>query len=252
MKKLVAIGGGHIGRLGPVSTTPIDKEIVRLAGKKNPHLLFVPTASSDSESYCSVAKKYFGELGCAVDVLRLVEEKPAKKEIEDKILNSDIIYVGGGDTIKMMRVWRKAGVDKVLKRAYDKGIVLSGKSAGSICWFDFGHSNSLKYRDPKNCKYIRVRGLGLIKGINCPHYDEVEFGAARSQDFGSMISKAGGFGIAIESNCAIELIDGKFFKVLNSKPGAAAYKVYKKGGKVISQKLEQKTELSSTKELYKK
>jgi len=138
MKKLVAIGGGHIGRLGAVSTTPIDREIIRLAGKKNPRLLFVPTASDDSEPYCEIAKKYFGGLGCAVSVLYLVREKPALKEIRKKIFDSDIVYVGGGDTLKMMRIWRKLGVDKVLKLAYQKGVVLSGKSAGAICWFDSG------------------------------------------------------------------------------------------------------------------
>lgn len=137
MKKLVAIGGGEIGQSGyPVETTKIDKEIIRLTGKRNPRLLFIPTASSDSKSYFEAVKKHFGKrLGCKTDVLYLIKEKPTRKEIEEKILNSDMIYVGGGNTLKMMKVWRKTGVDKVLKQAYNKGVVLSGLSAGSICWF---------------------------------------------------------------------------------------------------------------------
>jgi dipeptidase E len=249
MKKLVAIGGGHIGRLGPCSTTPIDKEIIRLAGKKNPRLLFVPTASLDDEHYCEVAKKYFGKLGCIVDVLYLVKEKPSQKETEDKILNTDIIYVGGGSTLRMMKVWRKTRVDKVLKRAYERGIVLSGKSAGSICWFDYGYSNSLKYSGSKNWKFIRVKGLGLVKGTNCPHYDGLS-GELWKKNFDDMIAKTGGLGIAIESNCALEFIGGKYFKIISAKPGASAFKIYKKHGQAVSLKLEQKNELSPIEKLY--
>lgn len=251
MKKLVAIGGGHIGRLGAVSTTSIDKEIIRLAGKKNPRLLFVPTASDDSESYCEIAKKYFGGLGCEVSVLYLVREKPALKDIKKKIFDSDIVYVGGGSTLKMMMVWRKLGVDKVLKRAYERGVVLSGKSAGAICWFDSGISNSRKYRNPKNWKFINVKGLGFIKGLCCPHYDKEPLGVSRHDAFGKMIAKTGGLGIAIDNNCAIEFINGKYFKIVASRPGASAYRVYKKKGIVISENIEQKAGLAPIGEMYK-
>lgn len=181
MKKIVAIGGGKIGQLGfPVETTKIDKEILRLSGKRKPRLLFIPTASSDSESYFEVVKKHFGKrLGCKTDVLYLIKEKPTKKEIEEKILSSDIIYVGGGNTLKMMRVWRNAKVDMILKQAYEKGIVLSGVSAGSICWFDSGHSDSLSFYNPEQRSYINVKGLGLIGGVHCPHYDSETLGVTR-------------------------------------------------------------------------
>src|SRR3989344_6273389 len=145
--KIIAIGGGEIGRPGyPVETTKIDKEIITLTGKQKPRLLFVPTASSDTESYFEVVKKHFGKrLGCKTDVLYLIKEKPSKKEIEEKIFQSDIVYVGGGNTLKMMKVWRNTDVDKVLKEAYGKGIVLSGVSAGSICWFRWGNSDSRRF-----------------------------------------------------------------------------------------------------------
>ena len=254
MKKIVAIGGGKIGQPGyPVETTKIDKEIIRLTGKKNPRLLFIPTASSDSESYFKVVKKHFGKrLGCKTDVLYLIEEKPTRKEIEEKILNSDIIYVGGGNTLKMMKVWRNTGVDKILKRAYGKGVVLSGLSAGSICWFDSGHSDSMSFYNPKKWEYINVKGLGLIRGIHCPHYNGRTLGVPRRKYFQNMIKKIGGLGIAIENNCAIEFINGRYFKVITSKPRAGAYRVYKKHREIISEKIEQKIELSPLRELYKK
>src|SRR3989344_2508736 len=124
MKKIIAIGGGEIGRPGyPVETTKIDKEIIALTGKTNPRLLFIPTASSDSELYYETVKKHFGKtLGCKTDVLYLINKDLSKKEIEQKIFGADIIYVGGGNTLKMMKVWRAIGVDKILKQAYERGI----------------------------------------------------------------------------------------------------------------------------------
>jgi dipeptidase E len=137
-------------------------------------LLFIPTASSDSERYWKHVKEYFGKfLKCKTDVLFLIKERPSKKQIRKKILSADIIYVGGGNTLLMMRVWRGLGVDKLLKLAYKNGTVLSGISAGSICWFDSGHSDSMSFYNPRKWKYINVRGIGLIHGIHCPHYNSM-------------------------------------------------------------------------------
>ena len=172
MKTIIAIGGGEIGRPGyPIETTKIDKEIIKSTGKKNPKLLFIPTASCDSESYYKTVKKHFGQrLGCKTDALYLISKKLNKKEIEEKIFQSDIIYVGGGNTLKMMKIWRKTGVDKILKEAYKKGIILSGISAGSICWFKWGNSDSKKFNNSE-ANLIRVSGLNLINALHCPHYD---------------------------------------------------------------------------------
>ena len=150
MKKIVAIGGGEIGSPGyPVETTEIDKEIIRLTGKKSPRVLFIPTASSDSEGYYETARRHFGErLGCKMEVLWLIKEKPSRAEIEQKVMSSDIVYVGGGDTLKMIRIWRSYGLDGILKKAWDKGTVLSGLSSGSICWFRYGTSDSRRFNNP--------------------------------------------------------------------------------------------------------
>ena len=75
-------------------------------------------------------------------------EQPPAREIVRKIMSSDIVYVGGGNTLLMMRIWRRFGLDKVLKGAYEAGIVLAGISAGSICWFDSGHSDSMSFYNP--------------------------------------------------------------------------------------------------------
>ncbi|HEY2364265.1 MAG TPA: peptidase E [Candidatus Angelobacter sp.] len=247
-KAIVAIGGGKIRTRG---TAPIDREIIRLSGKKNPKVLFIPTASSDSEIYWKHVQEYFGRfLKCKTDVLFLLNGETAQKQIRKKILSADIVYVGGGNTLHMMRVWRRFGVDKLLKAAYEKGTVLSGISAGAICWFESGHSDSMSFYNPRKWKYINVKGLGLIKGIHCPHYNSMTIGVPRRKHFRDMIRKTGGIGIAIENNCAIEFIDGRFYRVIASKNYARAYKVYKSGGKVISEQIRQQKEPASVERLY--
>jgi len=249
MKKIIAIGGGEIGRPGyPVETTQIDKEIINLTGKKNPRLLFVPTASADSELYFETVKKHFGKtLGCKTDVLYLINKNLSKKEIEQKIFASDIIYVGGGNTLKMMRVWRKYGVDKILKQAYERGVVLSGLSAGSICWFRWGNSDSRKSINPK-ADLIKVSGLNLINALHCPHYD---FEKDRKLDLKKMMRKTAGISIAIDNCCAIEIVDDKY-RIICSKKSANAYKVYWKSNKYYEEVIKKEKEFKDLKDLLKK
>ena len=246
LKKIVAIGGGELRNS---ETLKIDQEIVNLAQKKSPKLLFIPTASSDNMDYYKFIQNYFGNLGCITDVLYLLDKQLKISDIENKILNSDIIYVGGGNTLQMMRVWRRLGVDKLLKAAWEKGIVLCGMSAGSICWFESGHSDSRSFYKPEDWQYINVRGLGLIKGIHCPHYNSTTLDIPRKSHFTNMIQKIGGMGIAIDDGCAIKFIDDKF-QVLQSLKSANAFQFYKQNGQVVSKQLKVAEGLLPIEELY--
>lgn len=231
MTKIIAIGGGEVREK---STYKIDQEIVNFTGKKKPKLLFIPTASWDAEGYFLGIKEYFGKLGCKVDVLYLIKEKPSKKEIEKKILDSDIIYVGGGNTLKMMTIWRNFGVDEILKKALKKNIVLSGMSAGSICWFDCGNSDSRKFTS-KSTQLIKVTGLKFIKALHCPHYD-IE--PHRQEDLKRMMKKSPLVAIAIENNCAIQIEDNQY-RIITSKKNAKAYKIYRKRGQYLKEEIKQ-------------
>lgn len=247
-KVIVAIGGGEIRTRG---TAPIDREMLRLAKKKHPRLLFIPTASSDSARYWTHIQEYFGEfLKCKTEVLFLIKEPSSREQIQKKISSADIIYVGGGNTLLMMRIWRRLGVDHFLKAAYENGTVLAGISAGSICWFDSGHSDSMSFYNPRKWKYINVRGLGLLKGIHCPHYNSMTRGIPRRKHFRDMIRKMGGVGIAIENNCAIEFIDGRFYRVITSRSYANAYRVHKNRGEVVAERIGQKKQLAPIESLY--
>jgi dipeptidase E len=234
MTKIVAIGGGTMrGR----TAVPIHREIIRLSEKKRPKLLFIPTASSDHEGHCQQAYNYFGNLlGCKTDVLRLLKNPPAFAKIEQQILSSDIIYVGGGNTLMMMRLWRRLGVDNILRRAYRQGVVMSGVSAGAICWFDSGHSDSMSFYNPKKWKYVNVKGLGLLPGIFCPHFNSGTLGLPRRNEFKQMMRRTGGLGIAVEDRCAIAFIGGRY-EVISANGRAKAYRVYKRHGEIVAELL---------------
>ena len=236
-RKIVAIGGGEIVVEGGVSQTKlIDRRIIRLSGKLNPKLLFIPTASHDAIGYCNNVLDYFGtELGCDVEFLRLyTETDPAA--IQKKIDNADIIYVGGGNTYAMMRRWRLLGVDKMLMEAYVKGTVMSGLSAGAICWFKYGASNSWRFNNPY-APMIRVSGLGLVDAVFCPHYNDEEYGGEHLRD---LLIRTRKRTIAIDECCAIEIVDDEY-RIISSEDSANAYLIYWEKG-VFRKDLLPKTE----------
>jgi dipeptidase E len=233
-QKIVAIGGGKIGwGATPSQVMPISREIIRLSGKKKPRLVFIPTASSDDKSYARMVQGHFGgKLGCQVDVLYLHKLNPSLNEIRKRILAADIVYVGGGNTLMMMNRWKKLGVDKVLKEARRKGKVLCGTSAGAICWFRQGNSDSRKYHDPK-AGLIKVTGLSFVDALACPHYDaEID----RKPDLKKMMKKTAGVSIAMDNCAALEVV-GDQYRILHSKPQAAVYRVYWSRGKFFQEKL---------------
>jgi dipeptidase E len=219
MKKIIAIGGGEINT---AETIKIDKEIIKLTDKKNPSLLFIPTASGDSEGYYQGVKNYFGKkLGCKTSVLYLTKALLSKEKIKKQIMSADIIYVGGGNTFKMMKIWKKLDVDKMLKQAHEKGIILSGLSAGAICWFKQGNSDSRKMLNPK-APLIKVGGLNIFPALLCPHYNVEK---DRKPELKKMMRKTSGVAIAIDNCCAIEIIDDTY-RIISSKDSANAYKVF--------------------------
>ena len=223
MGKLVCIGGGDIpiiknGIQLPYETKKIDEEIVRLSGKQNPKLLFIGTASTSSYDYYLVIKKIYEELGCVVSNLDLLKEKLDMKEVKDSILNTDIIYVGGGNTKFMLEKWRELGVDKLLLEAYNKGIVCSGLSAGSYCWFKLN--------------YDLLKGLGIINAVNCVHYEQKN--TEYRNKFYNVIKETGLDGIALDNCVALELIDDNM-KIIKSNKNRNAYKITYKNNKFVEE-----------------
>ena len=135
--------------------------------------------------------------------------------------------MGGGSTLKMMKIWRKLGVDFLLKQAHDKGVIMSGLSAGSICWFNYGNSDSATLGKNKTANMIKVKALGFLPFLHCPHYD---FEKGREASLREMMKKTSGVAIALD-NCAAIEVTGDKFRIIRSKKTANAYKVYWRKGK---------------------
>lgn len=233
--KIVAIGGGEIREM---ETAAIDKRIIELTGKTQPKALFIPTASGDAPGYIDTFERVYGEhFGCQTRALTLTQSPPAFEEMSALVLDSDLVYVGGGNTYKMMKLWRRLGLDALLAEAASRGIVLSGLSAGAICWFRYGHSDSRSFSSNPKWDYIRVSGLGFINAVYCPHYHFEK----RETSFSQMIAKRGGIGIACDNNAAIEIV-GEHYRILTSAPDGKAYKLFKRSGNARIVELPQNSE----------
>lgn len=163
MGTIVVIGGGELIEL---ETLEIDRKVVQLTQKAKPKALFIPTASSDATGYCDTFSKVYGDiLGCETSHLLLVSQTYTHDEITDLITAADLIYVGGGNTRKMLEIWKNTGVDTLLKEAYSSGTVLAGLSAGSICWFEYGHSDSEAFDDQGNGSISSLKPWGFCRAF---------------------------------------------------------------------------------------
>ena len=161
MKQIIAIGGGGFGRV--IKDLKIEKYIKSQSSKPNPKICFIPTATGDDQGYIDNFYKAFNELGCETSHINFFKRTI---DLKSHILNQDIIYVGGGNTKSMLAVWKEWGLDLILEEAYQEGIIMSGVSAGAICWFKKGITDS--WADHQ----ATIDCLGFVEGICCPHYDE--------------------------------------------------------------------------------
>ena len=192
IKNIVAIGGGGFGR--SLGSLAIEKYIISLVKKKNPKICFIPTASGDNDLYKLNFYRAFSELKCITSHIDFFSRT---EDLEEKVSTQDIIYVGGGNTKSMLAVWKEWNLHEILKKAYENGIVMSGVSAGAICWFDKGITDS--YSD----RLEIIDCLGIVKGIACPHFDEEK---ERKPYVYEIIQKEIiNSCICIEGNCALHI-----------------------------------------------
>jgi dipeptidase E len=213
MRQIIALGGGGFS-MEPENTL-LDSYILKQSGKDNPKICFIPTASGDSEDYIQRFYSFFKNQNCSPSHLSLF--RPPTRDLESFILEKDIIYVGGGNTKNLLALWKDWGLDTILKKAWNQGILLAGISAGSICWFEEGVTDSYgEGLEPLKC-------LGFLKGSNCPHYDgEAERRPAYQNLIGTKKIQAG---IAADDGVAIHYIEQEISKIVSSRPTSKAYRV---------------------------
>lgn len=138
MGTIIALGGG---RYDDGEVMPIFERIVRESGKKNPHVVFLPTAGHDDTEGDEPIWESFEKLGCTVETLKLTDPANSREHIYDTLVNTDIVYAGGGNLEFMMNTFKATGADEALREAYKRGKVLSGLSSGAMCWFDMGYDD---------------------------------------------------------------------------------------------------------------
>lgn len=204
-KTLVCIGGGEIRQK---DTLKIDEQIALMAkahaGEKRAVSVFVGTASHDSLPYFnSFRKTYTSHFDIKADLALLTKKDIPMEKIQGKLDNADLIYIGGGNTLFMLETWRKTGFLDMLLDAYNRGVIIAGLSAGAICWFEEMYTDSAE-----DTPYKVEKGLGLIKGIMSPHYDN-------RPEFND-IAKEYPIAYAVENNSAIVFEDGVPVKSLSS------------------------------------
>jgi dipeptidase E len=218
-RQIIALGGGGFS-MEPENLA-LDRYILTQARVSEPAVAFVPTASGESDNY--IVRFYTAYLGlpCRPSHLAFFRRTP---DLRSYLLAQDVIYVGGGNTKSMLAVWREWGVPELLREAWESGIVLAGISAGAICWFEQGVTDSF-------ADQLRVIDcLGFLPGSCCPHYS----GEADRRPAFHRLLRHGEIapGLAIDDGAGIHFTDHQVYRVVASRRGATAYRVHATGVEV--------------------
>lgn len=225
-KKLFVYGGQV--------TKEFIKYTAELTGKENPKICFLPTATGDNQYYINYWYELCSDLKLVPKVMEVwINSSTQKKSFEEILLNMDAIIVGGGNTLNMLAIWKAQGIDLALKKAYEKGIVLAGGSAGSLCWFNGGTTDSR----PKELTI--VNGLRFLDYSHCPHYHSEE--SRKPLYHKNILEKKLSNGYACDDNSGILFINGLATKSVSTDAQSFSYYVQEKDGKVVEEKL--KTEI---------
>jgi peptidase E len=218
-RQIFAMGGG--GFLMEPENSLLDRFFFNLTGKAHPKVCFVSTAGGDAEAY--IQKFYTAMQGRPCEPSHLSLFKAPMGSLRDYVFSKDLIYVGGGNTRNLLVLWKEWGLDRILREAYDAGIVMGGVSAGSMCWFDQGITDSIPGR------LTAIHCLGVLKGSNCVHYDgEVE----RRGAYQSHIADGMQPGYACDDGVAGYFVNEQLVEFVSSRPNVKAYRVERAGDQV--------------------
>lgn len=226
MQQIIAVGSGYraIGRRGRA----LERYLLAATGARHPRVCFLPTAAGDLPQHIRRVTRIFNELGARSSHLTLIE--PNTAHVAKLLLAQDLIWVGGGNTRNMLALWHAWGVDAALHKAYTRGTVLAGGSAGGICWFEQGITDSVPG------KLLPMDCLGWLRGSCCPHYDSQP---ARRPVYRKLIA-AGTVkpGLALDDFGAAHYIDGKLHAALAFGRGARVQQVRLRDGRVSEEPLD--------------
>lgn len=209
----------------------LDEFVIQIARNSNPRVCFVPTASGDSDHYTRRFYQSFTTLDCRPCHLSLFQ--PPTNDLLSYLCEQDVVYVGGGNTRNMLAIWREWSVDTYLRRALESGTVLTGLSAGAICWFEQATTDS--FAPIHSQRVDSMDCLGFVPGSHCPYYD-----SANRREFYHQEILAGSMkeGFATEVGTALHFTNGEFVEAISSRSEARAYQVGKSGAEICASELD--------------
>jgi dipeptidase E len=221
--RILALGGASL--MASSTDGPMHQYLLDLTGQSRPRICFIGTPSGDNPEYLASFYAFFAQRAEATH-LGLFDVRV--DDVEAFLVGQDAIYVGGGNTANALAIWRAHGVDKALKRAWESGVVLAGPSAGGMCWFDAGLTDSFgpglaPLKD----------GLHFLKGSFCPHYDSESLRRPRYHE----VVGAGQLpdGYAADDGVGL-LFEGRdLTAVVASLPGASAFRVSRGRGNNVEE-----------------
>lgn len=222
-QQIVAMGGG--GFL--MDDNVLDEYVLSLARKRKPRVCFLPTAGGDR--YEGIVMFYEAFPAKRAEASHLPLFGVPRTDIRDFLLSQDVIYVGGGNTANMLAVWRVHGVDRVLREAWRRGIVLTGVSAGMLCWFEGGVTDSFGRPLSKIGD-----GLGFLKGSACPHYDGEK---DRRPIYHRLLQRGLAAGVAADDFAAIHFVGTKIHACIATRRNARCYRVSIRAGVVHEEEM---------------
>jgi peptidase E len=229
--QIVAMGGGGFS-MEPENSL-LDDFVLSLSRRQPARVCFLPTASADSPAY--VAKFYRAFAGRSIptdvttfDPTAFARHPALTADLPRVLADQDVIYVGGGNTANLLAIWRAHGIDRILKDAWLEGVVMTGVSAGMLCWFRGGVTDSFGGLAALN------DGLGLIDATACPHYDGE---AERRPTYHRLVAEGFPGGFAADDGAALYFRGTELVEAVSSRPGAGAYRVALVEGHAVESRL---------------
>jgi dipeptidase E len=224
-RQIVTFGGGGFSmeRGNPL----LDEFVLRLTGRPRPRVCFLPSASGDADHYIVRFYRAFAASRCEPSHLSLFRRERAPVDPREHLLSQDLIYVGGGSVISLIGVWRAHGIDEILREAWERGVILCGLSAGSLCWFADGVS---AFHGPPE----RIEGLGLLPWSNTVHHSSEP---ERQHAVHSWLRQGMPPVYAADDGAALHFVGTEVGQVVASRPEARAYRIEHRHGNVVTTKL---------------
>jgi peptidase E len=224
---ILAMGGG--GFTSSPGDPALDELVLELSGRREPRVLFLPTASGDPTEQIAAFHSTFGGRAALATVLSLFRRHGDPRSLREIVLAHDVVYVGGGSMRNLLAIWAAHGLDAILREAWERGIVLAGLSAGAMCWMIGGVTKS--FGPPE-----AIAGLGFLRGSLSVHADAelerlpVYLDAVLRGELPGGWAADDGVGLVFEGP--------ELARVVSARPGAVAMRVDAVGGELVRRRLE--------------